>query len=81
MFLSRVGSALGVEDGPVALTQPGAEISAVLMGKVVGKGLGYLEALDPWPAEEVVDDPRLILEQRGDLLSSVRSPAHPTGRR
>lgn len=44
--LGRVVSTLGVEDGSIEVTQPGAEVSAVLMGQVVGEGLGCLQAAE-----------------------------------
>jgi hypothetical protein len=40
--LDRVDSALRVEDRTIQVSQPGAEVSAVLMEQVVGEGLGCL---------------------------------------
>jgi hypothetical protein len=50
------------------------------MGQVVGEGLGCFraaEALHPRSVEEVVDDARVILQQRRDFLHTPRNEGDP----
>ena len=51
------------------------------MGQVVGEGLGCFrpaEALHPRSVKEVVDDARVILQQRGDFLHAPRNEGDPS---